>query len=88
MTNMLDGFRGAGWKLLQAAGLSAPEIEKLTEDVKNEVRDTSNHFYGTFYVVYGRKPLESENGDGGGETKNNIQDVEHEPNTAVPPSVQ
>lgn len=65
MTNMLDGFRGAGWKLLQAAGLSSPEIEQLTEDVKSEVRNTANHFYGTFYVVYGRKPLESEIEDRG-----------------------
>jgi hypothetical protein len=63
MSNMLDGFRGVGWKMLQAAGLSAPEIEELIEDVKREVEDITNRFYWTVYVVYGRKPLDSGSGN-------------------------
>jgi hypothetical protein len=60
MSNMLDGFRGAGWKMLQAAGLSPPDIEQLTEDVKREVQDTRNRFYFTIYIIYGRKPFDFE----------------------------
>lgn len=63
MSNMLDGFRGVGWKMLQAAGLMAPEIEQLIEEVKAEVQDMSNRFYWTVYVVYGRKPLAQGAGD-------------------------
>ncbi|KAI1849523.1 hypothetical protein JX265_013638 [Neoarthrinium moseri] len=57
LRNALDGLRGIGWKMLQATGLTASEIETLVNNAKAEVRDTSNRFYFTVYVVYGRKPL-------------------------------
>lgn len=57
LRNVQEGLRGVGWKMLQAAGLSAPEIEQLISDVKGEVADPANHFYFTFWIVFGRKPL-------------------------------
>ncbi|KAH8660355.1 S-adenosyl-L-methionine-dependent methyltransferase [Xylariales sp. PMI_506] len=57
MSNMLDGLQSVGSKMLKAAGLSTPEIKQLTDDARREVEDTTNRFYWTVYVVYGRKPL-------------------------------
>lgn len=38
-TNLAEGARGIGWKFLQAAGLSAPEIEALCLAAKNGFSD-------------------------------------------------
>ncbi|ORY68863.1 S-adenosyl-L-methionine-dependent methyltransferase [Pseudomassariella vexata] len=58
--NMIEGARAIGWKMLTGRGLTAQEIEQLTENAKAELMDPHKRFYGYFYVVYGRKPFEWE----------------------------
>jgi hypothetical protein len=54
-----DGIRGIGWKMLRATGLSVPETEQLSLDVKRELTNPINRIYQAFIVVYGQKPLTS-----------------------------
>ncbi|KAH8653841.1 S-adenosyl-L-methionine-dependent methyltransferase [Xylariales sp. PMI_506] len=57
MINFCDGARGIGWKLLEMAGLSAAEIDELTNDAKTTIKNTRYRCYLPTYVVYGRKPF-------------------------------
>ncbi|KAI0121289.1 S-adenosyl-L-methionine-dependent methyltransferase [Xylariales sp. AK1849] len=60
LKNIVGGVRGIGWKMLRASGMPPAEIEQLTNDIKAEIQDPVNRFFGPIYVVYGRKPLEGE----------------------------
>ncbi|KAH8651350.1 S-adenosyl-L-methionine-dependent methyltransferase [Xylariales sp. PMI_506] len=57
LRNMLDGLRGICWKMLSFAGLGPEEIEKMTSEAEEYIKDTRHHTYVIFYVIYGRKPL-------------------------------
>jgi SAM-dependent methyltransferase len=52
--------RGAGWHLFQGLGLSTEEVEDLVKQYKKDSRDPRIHHFYRMYVVYGRKPLDSE----------------------------
>ncbi|KAK2600667.1 hypothetical protein N8I77_010187 [Diaporthe amygdali] len=53
----IDSFK----KLLGAAGgLSPPEMDELTEQVKQDVQNPEIRWYMPMYIVYGRKPYEGE----------------------------
>lgn len=45
-SNMYDGVRGIGWKLLKAAGMATEDIEQLINEVRYELRQKENHIYG------------------------------------------
>lgn len=38
LRNILDGIRGVSWLMLESAGLSAPEIESLIVEVREELQ--------------------------------------------------
>lgn len=52
----LDSYR----KFLGFAGLSPPQIEKLTHDVRQDLRNLDIHWFLLGYFVYGRKPYDNE----------------------------
>ncbi|KAM0809208.1 hypothetical protein AB5N19_09551 [Seiridium cardinale] len=60
IVNLVEGLQGIGWQMLTASEMTPGEVDKLIEDINNEVRDRRNHSYGYIWVVYGRKPLPNE----------------------------
>lgn len=45
LSNFVEGARGIGWKLLEEAGLTAPEIESLTNDAKSTIKNEHYRCY-------------------------------------------
>ncbi|KAH8655782.1 S-adenosyl-L-methionine-dependent methyltransferase [Xylariales sp. PMI_506] len=58
--NLIEGFRGIGWMLFKAAGLTPDEIERLTSLAKEEIVNPRYRWFYPTYVIYGRKPLHNE----------------------------
>ncbi|KAK9414491.1 putative S-adenosyl-L-methionine-dependent methyltransferase [Seiridium unicorne] len=56
-SNLYDGAKGIGWRLLKAAGMGPEQIEHLIVEVRRELRLRDNNVYGLCHVVYGRKPF-------------------------------
>ncbi|KAH8655276.1 S-adenosyl-L-methionine-dependent methyltransferase [Xylariales sp. PMI_506] len=57
LTNLIEGIRGVGWRMLKAAGYSVSDIETLVLETQEYLQNTQTNPYATFWVVYGQKPL-------------------------------
>ncbi|KAI1363481.1 S-adenosyl-L-methionine-dependent methyltransferase [Xylaria arbuscula] len=58
--DMISGMEGISMKVLQATGMSPPEIKEFCEEVKRDFRDTNLHAYLTVSYIYAQKPLNKE----------------------------
>lgn len=46
MTNTYGGFRGIGWKVFKALGLSGEEIDELIQNAKSDVTNSKYRIFG------------------------------------------
>ncbi|KAH8651192.1 S-adenosyl-L-methionine-dependent methyltransferase [Xylariales sp. PMI_506] len=58
--NISENLGGLSWKMLSGLGMGSDEISEFLPQVQKDLNDESIQSYLMFYVVYGRKPLDSE----------------------------
>ncbi|KAH8672025.1 S-adenosyl-L-methionine-dependent methyltransferase [Tricladium varicosporioides] len=64
LANSLDGLSAVSMAILsRAQGMSREEVEVGMVDVRRDLRDKSIHGYIPVFVVYGRKPLHSDDAE-------------------------
>jgi hypothetical protein len=56
MTNITDGLHGFSIQAMTKMGMSTAEVEELLEQVRDDLKNRSIHFYYIVMVTYGRKP--------------------------------